>query len=129
MFKLVLKYESDSRRPWKRSLARLPGKAKEAPRHGRGGSLMKGINPYIFTSSRIRFSGLRRRVFLLVKIVRKIAHYTLVFQPLRGAFLRVYDEPYPIGCNDKIRLASEKDFEDYRVCFIRWASSPKTNCM
>lgn len=36
---------------------------------------------------------------------------------LRGASLRVYDEPYPIGCNDKIRLASEKDFEDYRVCF------------
>ena len=36
---------------------------------------------------------------------------------LRGAPLKVYNTPYPISFNDKIRLASEKDFEDYRVCF------------
>lgn len=36
---------------------------------------------------------------------------------VRGAPLKVYDAPYPIGFNDKVRLASEKDFEDYKVCF------------
>lgn len=36
---------------------------------------------------------------------------------LRGAPLKVCNTPYPISFNDNVRLASEKDFEDYRVCF------------
>ena len=36
---------------------------------------------------------------------------------LRGAPLKVCNTPYPISFNDKVRLASKKDFEDYRVCF------------
>ena len=34
-----------------------------------------------------------------------------------GAPFRVMDEPYYIGANDTVRLASKKDFETFRVVF------------
>lgn len=35
----------------------------------------------------------------------------------KGATFRIFDEPIPIMESDVIRLASEKDFEEYRVSF------------
>lgn len=42
---------------------------------------------------------------------------TLADSVLKGAPFRVMNEPYQITKSDKIRLASEKDFEDFRVSF------------
>lgn len=42
---------------------------------------------------------------------------TLADSVLKGAPFRVINEPYQITKSDKIRLASEKDFEDFRVSF------------
>lgn len=45
---------------------------------------------------------------------------TLADSVLKGAPFRVINEPYQITKSDKIRLASEKDFEDFRVSFERY---------
>lgn len=42
---------------------------------------------------------------------------TLSDSVLKGAPFRVMNEPYQITKNDKIRLASEKDFENFNVSF------------
>lgn len=42
---------------------------------------------------------------------------TLSDSVLKGAPFRVMNESYQITKSDKIRLASEKDFEDFRVSF------------
>ena len=43
--------------------------------------------------------------------------YTLSDSVLRGAPFRVMTEPYYIGSNDTVRLASRKDFDTFRVLF------------
>lgn len=43
--------------------------------------------------------------------------HTLADSVIKGAPFRVLCEPYYIGMNDKVRLASLKDFEDFRVHF------------
>lgn len=42
---------------------------------------------------------------------------TLADSVIKGAPFRVFCEPYYIGSKDKVRLATEKDFNDFRVCF------------
>lgn len=43
--------------------------------------------------------------------------YTLTDSVLRGAPFRVMREPYYIFSNDTVRLASRKDFDDFRMSF------------
>lgn len=42
---------------------------------------------------------------------------TLVDSVIKGAPFRTFYQPYYIVKNDKVRLASKKDFDDFRVCF------------
>lgn len=49
--------------------------------------------------------------------------YTLSDSVIKGAPFRVLCKPYSIDKNDKIRLASQKDFEDFRVLFKGYDNS------
>ena len=42
---------------------------------------------------------------------------TLADSVLRGAPIRVMNEPYYIGASDVVRLAGKQDFEMFRVVF------------
>lgn len=43
--------------------------------------------------------------------------FTLADSVIKGAPFRAFSEPYYIGANDKVRLATSKDFDDFNVCF------------
>ena len=51
---------------------------------------------------------------------------TLVDRITLGAPFRTMNEPYFIGKNDTVRLASRKDFDTFRVC--AFFSKPAANC-
>lgn len=49
--------------------------------------------------------------------------YTLSDSVIKGAPFRVHCEPYHIRTTDRVRLASKKDFDDFRVCFKGYDNS------